>query len=94
MIHPGATTRTPRNKCLNCGFWTEAASTPDGSAGAPTEGSLSVCIKCGAVMMFDQDLRLRGMTASEMDSLLADHELMGTLAKLVRCINFIRHRTN
>ena len=94
-IEPGATTRTPLNKCLDCGCKISAASTPDGRAGPPpTEGDLTVCIKCGAVMMLDRDLKVRGMTDAEIEELTSNRATMDELARMVRCIHLIRHRAN
>lgn len=91
---PGVTL-TPLNKCLNCGYKINAAGTPDGSAGAPpTDGSLAVCLKCGAVMAYAHDLTLRGLTDAEMDEIINERETMDVLAHLVRRIHFIRHGAN
>jgi len=92
MTSKTGVTRTPLNNCLNCGYKIDAAGTVDGEPGpGPTEGSLSVCLKCGAVMMYDGDLKLRGMTGAEMDEIINDRVTMDVLSHLVRRIHFIKH---
>jgi hypothetical protein len=87
---PGVT-RTPEGRCLNCGYKINTSGTADASDGAPTEGCLLVCLKCGAVMMYDRDLKPRGMTDAEMDELTADQEAMDDLARIVKRVHLVKH---
>jgi hypothetical protein len=69
--------------------------TPDGLPGPPPTGrDVTVCIKCGAVMMLDRDLKVRGMTDAEIAELTSDLELMNVLARMVRCVHLMRHDKN
>lgn len=81
-------TRTPENRCLECGTPLNATECFE-TERAPTEGSLVACIRCGAVMMFAHDLTLRGMTDAEMDEVTRDHETMNQLARMVSRIHML-----
>ena len=82
----------PENHCLRCGHKMNALGTAEqGVEAKPEPGSLAVCIHCGAVMMLDEHLRLRGMSDAEMDQITADPELMDSLARMVRKVHLLRH---
>lgn len=82
----------PESRCLNCGHAMNAVGTADlNDIALPSPGDVTVCIRCGAVMMLDENLRLRGMSDAEMDELVADTEWMGQIAKMVRAIHFVKH---
>jgi hypothetical protein len=83
--------RVPESACLNCGHLLNALGTGDLNVEAkPEPGDVTVCIKCGAVMKLDQDLRPRGMSDQEMDELVADREWMDEVARVVQTVHFIR----
>jgi hypothetical protein len=87
--------RVTESKCLNCGKLMDALGTGDRNIEAkPEPDDIAICIKCGAVMKLDDSLRLRGMTKSEMDELVADKEWMNQIARIVRGIHFIKHTIN
>ena len=87
--------RVPESVCLNCGAPMNMLGTADVEVEAkPEPGHVAVCIKCGGVMKLDQDLRLRGMSAQEMDELVADREWMDQIAKVVRKVYFVRSLNN
>ena len=54
-------TKLPQSQCCACG------TTLDGAAGraAPKPGDFSICIYCGALSVFDEDLKLREPTQEE-----------------------------
>jgi hypothetical protein len=60
----------------------------------PSEGDLTVCIRCGAVMMFASDLTVRGMTDAEIDAISSNTECMKDLARLVQGLHFVRSMRN
>jgi hypothetical protein len=92
--HEPGTYKTPESKCLNCGKVMDRASNPDGDHGPPEEGCLTLCIRCGAVMAFDRNLGLRGLTDQEIDEITSDPDYMLHLGKMARAIQFIRHAAN
>ena len=81
-------TRIPECRCLNCGYKMDSAGGANTEAAAEP-GCICLCIACGAVMVFDDDLTLRGMTLEEMDELTNDAETMQFLAGQVRAIHML-----
>ena len=59
------TTRTPKNKCPACGYQVDAVSEVDGNA-VPEKGDISICLNCGAIAIFKDDLTLRKPTGEEL----------------------------
>lgn len=63
----GATSHTPNSNCTNCGRLHDAA-TPVGEkrlAVSPSSGSVAICIRCGHIMIYADDLSLRDPTVEE-----------------------------
>jgi hypothetical protein len=58
------TTQTPASNCLSCGSPNDAASHPKGKR--PRPGNISVCLACGHIAAFDDNLKLRPLTDQEM----------------------------
>jgi hypothetical protein len=81
----------PECRCLSCGRPMDALGTPDGAEAKPAPGDIAVCLRCGAVMKLDENLKLRGMTEAEMDELVADQAWMDEVAQLVGAIHFLKH---
>jgi hypothetical protein len=80
--------RTPVSRCLNCGHKFNAAGGIN-AEDAPEPGNICLCIACGAVMLYAEDLTVRGMTREEMDDLSNDAETMNFLARQVRSIHML-----
>jgi hypothetical protein len=84
--------RMPVSRCLNCKAVMNALGTGDRRVAAePSPGDIALCIKCGAVMKLDDQLRLRGMSDEEMDELTRDREWMDQIARMVQKIQFLKH---
>lgn len=84
-------TRTPECQCLHCGAKMNAAGSIEGH-NSPSPGSLALCIRCGAVMMYAEDLTLRGMTEEEMLDIASDVETVQFLARQVQKIRMLPKR--
>lgn len=85
-------TRVPESHCLHCGCKMDALDTGDPNDTAPpSPGEIAVCIKCGAVMILDYELKLRALTGAEVDALLADHATMDQVARTVRTVRYTKH---
>jgi len=82
----------PISHCLRCGYEVDSASTPEGAAVSLTPGSLSVCLRCGAVAKFGEDLTIVPMTEQEVDALRADRDTMAYLERIVRMIHVVQER--
>ena len=63
-------TRTPKSPCPICGYVMDAATMVNGSAG-PKPGDVSICMRCGAVNLFGEDLTIRAPTADEKTAIMA-----------------------
>jgi hypothetical protein len=76
------TTETPGNVCLKCGYKFEAASGAYDNAITPEEGDISVCLNCGAALVFNKDLSLRYPTPEEKAEITMNKEVLQ--AQIVR----------
>lgn len=63
------TTRLPETTCLGCGKSADAVSAPMDDDATPSPGDVTICIYCGYLMAFADDLSYRGLTEEEMDEL-------------------------
>lgn len=86
--------KLPKSACLQCGYRMDAASSADNSGALPRPGDPTVCIKCGAVMLFADDLSLRGLSDDEIQQFTADRELMAAIGRVVQAIHFMHASAN
>jgi hypothetical protein len=69
----------------------DAIGTADGSDAAPIPNeSMAVCLKCGAIHMVGEGLKLRPLTIAERAKLAHDKEQMRELRKMQRAVHFAR----
>jgi hypothetical protein len=62
--------RTPPDACPYCGHAVDAATDlPSGSGSAPCPNDGSICIACGSLLIYDDDLRLRRPDPGELAEL-------------------------
>ncbi len=81
------TTKLPSDSCPHCGKVLDRALQMKGYS--PSEGSVSICIRCANVSLFGENLRLRKPTDEELTSLRsmpvwAEIERHQTAIRLVR----------
>ena len=64
--------------CLACGKVLDAANvvSTDGQDYAPSSGDITICLGCGHVMAFDDDLKLREMTDAEAREIAGDRRML------------------
>lgn len=60
----GKPRKTKLSHCLACGHPLNGASRVDGD-NDPIPGSISICIRCANIAVFDDDLNLRHLTQEE-----------------------------
>ena len=75
--------QTPDAYCAACGKRLNATgpiSDPDGQG--PDPGSITVCVGCGAILIYRADMRLRFLTPAEMARLHADAEAWTTIERI------------
>ena len=63
--------RMPECKCLGCGRALDCASNML-SADSPGPGDITICLTCGKLMAFKDDLSFRELTGTEMIEVLKD----------------------
>jgi hypothetical protein len=73
-------THTPITLCWHCDHMLDAASPVEGQA-VPSEGAVSLCLYCGAVAIFEEDLKLRAPTEEELDEIVKEREFRKTFAE-------------
>jgi hypothetical protein len=86
-------TRTPKNKCLACGYVIDAASsTPDYPDNPPpSPGDIALCLNCAHLHLFADDLTLRELTDAEMVEVAGDPEMLHAVEAIGRA-NRLRER--
>lgn len=83
----------PTTACLNCGKLLDAAMNANTNE-RPDPGSLSICLYCGAVTIFGDDLRLRPLTQGEFDELQAQPETLKFLRRASALCHFVMASRN
>ena len=64
----GRTTEMPLSYCPSCGYKMNAATSLENDA-VPKSGDFSVCLRCGEILRFDENLLLRVVPLKEWDTL-------------------------
>jgi hypothetical protein len=75
----GKTTRTGPNLCPSCGKLVDAA-TGVSNQRRPTPGSIIICISCGHLAAYDDQLKIRPLTDEEVIGVAGDERII-TLQK-------------
>jgi hypothetical protein len=73
----GDSVRTEPNHCLNCGKLCDGA-TAVGEAGIvrPEPDSITICLYCGHLMVFDDEMRFRELTDAEYHEVADDPRIV------------------
>ena len=71
------TWNTPDEKCLACGHIVNRASNLTDEKRKPTAGDVSICLQCGHLMGFNDDMTLRELTSDEMYQIAGDKRILG-----------------
>jgi hypothetical protein len=74
MAHKSAC--VPESKCLSCGKVLDRATNMFDGGWRPSPGDYSICIACGHLMIFADDLRLRELTVMECVEIAGDKRLL------------------
>jgi hypothetical protein len=67
------TTRLGKDRCLACGREVDAATHM--ARQTPKPGDWTICLKCGHLMAFDDELHLRQLTAAETQEAAGNSEI-------------------
>ena len=76
--------------CSNCQYKMEANTAIHGQ-GQPEKGALSICLRCGQLSVFKEDLSLRKITPEELHDLKTNHA--EAFLKIMMAKSFINKRT-
>jgi ribosomal protein L40E len=68
--------RIPASKCFKCGYKMAATKHAGNDHARPREGDISMCLHCGALMIFEPDLTMRPPTSAETDELKLHPEVI------------------
>lgn len=71
----GPSVRVPMSECLGCGKRMDGATGVDHRS-RPKPGHITICIGCGHLMAFADDMRLRNLTDAEMYEIAGDPRLI------------------
>ena len=75
MIEIQAEIYLPESKCIRCGYVMDmATAVEDPSIQLPKPGDISLCLKCGLLSIFGEDLRLNPPSPKEILKLRADEK--------------------
>ncbi len=88
------TTRIPESKCLRCGHVLTGTTAFNNDDAKPEPGNFCLCIRCGAVMLFADDMTLRPFTNEESQQVANDPEAMAQLRRHVRTIHRVNAQKN
>jgi hypothetical protein len=80
------TTITPESRCPYCGHRFDRASSPREPQAAPSPGDLTMCIECGCLMAFDDEMKVRGLTSGELEDLITDEKLQDLVMRTRQAI--------
>jgi RNase P subunit RPR2 len=68
--------RLPKSVCQNCGKPLDAAARPQADEPRPGPGDVTVCLGCGHIMVYADDMNLRHPTGEEMAEIAGDPEII------------------
>lgn len=80
----------PVSRCIICDHPNDMATDTGGKA-RPAPGDASICLYCGHVAIFDQQLRLRLPTAEERERIKANPKITRALALRPLVMKGFRH---
>lgn len=72
----GMDQHVPPSSCTNCSKPLDGATSVGAEDGVPDPGDVTVCIYCGHIMAFDEDLYLRDLTAAEQIDVAGDERIL------------------
>lgn len=74
--------RVPASPCPQCGYRLDAASMADGGLDAPGPGDSSVCLNCGQILIFDDQLLQVKPTAQQVREMMSHQKNWALLERL------------
>jgi Zn ribbon nucleic-acid-binding protein len=68
--------RVPKSKCLACGVRMDRATNMFDGHWKPSPGDFTICLKCGHLMIFADDLRVRELTTAQIVQVAGDKRVL------------------
>jgi ribosomal protein L32 len=68
--------KMPESQCLNCGHKLDGAFAQQMKKARPAPGDITICIRCGHVMAFADDLTMRALTDAEVIEVAGNEDLL------------------
>ena len=76
--------RIPESRCLDCGHvLTGAARAPGQPVTKPRPGDVTICLECGHIQAFADDLTMRALSEEEMTEIAGDPEIVAMVNAIV-----------
>ena len=72
------TARTQPSPCTNCGAINDAATSVDLDGVNPSPGDFALCIDCGHIMAYDEQMQLRNLTDADVIEIAGNQKLVQT----------------
>lgn len=72
----GDSVEVPENTCLNCGYLIDRARVCDSPITRPRPNDVTICMKCGEILIFDHELKFRKPNKDDLDSIATDTNLL------------------
>lgn len=72
------------NKCPRCKATIDASESISQEKAQPSEGDISVCLYCAAILVFQKDLTMRECTREELNSLRIEDSNLYNLLKTLQ----------
>ncbi len=77
----------PESKCTRCGYVMDMATTlEDPEIHLPKPGDISLCMRCGLLSVFDENLRLQPPSDEKIEKLMRDKEQWELILRAVAAI--------
>ena len=77
--------RLPKSTCPYCGYEMDAATHATSGEATPHPDDIGICLECGGAMVYQEDMRLRVLTSTEVAAMsqgeLAALELISTVVR-------------
>ena len=80
----------PESRCTACGHFLDRAGGVDNNDRKPKPGDVSICIECGHIMVFGDDMQLRDPTGEEMYEIAGDKDVLAAQRALAELKKYER----
>jgi len=86
----GDPVEVPENTCLCCGYIIDRACVCDSPITRPRPNDVTICMKCGEIMIFDHELKFRKPNKDDLLSIGGNSKLMFDIVMAKTAIHQIK----